>query len=136
MEYLVKDNWSGVKRKGEKLHLSISPFIYNDGRKPRLPRKNSKKYKLKKDLEFYFKNVFNEIQQKINSKKFKVRLIVNCGKDRLGKADLDNYCKAILDGITKTQKVWKDDRLIDEISIKRIYSNKKTSTINLIISPL
>jgi Holliday junction resolvase RusA-like endonuclease len=42
--------------------------------------------------------------------------------------DLDNYIKPILDSITYTNLVWKDDWQIDEISIKRNIDSKKEKT--------
>ena len=105
IDYLNTNEFSPVKLVNNQFVLKISPFIYLDGRKPRLPRKSSRKYKLTKDTNFYFSYIFRKINTKADNSKFKVNLNVNCGSDRLGTADLNNYCKAIIDGITKTQKV-------------------------------
>ena len=68
--------------------------------------------------------------------KFKVNIEVACGKDRLGKADLDNYSKAILDGITKSKKIWNDDKQIDDLHITRTYSESLMSSIKVTIKIL
>ena len=54
----------------------------------------------------------------------------------LGTADLDNYCKAILDGITHTEKIWMDDKQVNELIIKREYTDRNYSFIYLEIVPM
>lgn len=115
------------------LHIVIMPFIYLDGRKPRLPRKQSNGYKLIEDTKLFFNTVLSELTNNFDSEndKFEVFIKVNKGKDKLGSADLDNYCKAILDGITSTKKVWKDDKQIDGLFITRDYVEEVSSNIRL-----
>jgi Holliday junction resolvase RusA-like endonuclease len=119
------------------IEVQIIPFTYVDGRKPRLPRKSSKGYKLNENIKEFFEYSFSDLIA-INRKdlKFKVEIVVNCGNDKLGKADLDNYCKAILDGITSTKKIWLDDKQIDFILLKRIYTQNRLSNIQINISEL
>lgn len=136
MEYLLKDNWKYVEFRDECFMLSIQPFKYDDGRKPRLPRKKSDGYQLIKDVENYFCYVFNQLSTPATNERFKVSIIIKCGKDKLGKADLDNYCKAIFDGITCTKKVWKDDKQIDELIVKRVFETSEISTIDLRIEKI
>jgi len=58
-------------------------------------------------------------------KRYRVHLCVYAKpKEILGKGDLDNYCKAVLDIITKTERIWGDDKQVDEIYIQRIWSKK------------
>ena len=110
--------------------VKIEPFKYQNG-KYRLPRKSSKSYDMVPDIQYAFGKMFEcVINELSHNSKFKVCIIVYNGSlDRLGGADLDNYCKAILDGVTSTNKVWKDDRQVDEIHVKRKYINGKTSSI-------
>jgi hypothetical protein len=117
-----------------KITLKVAPFKYNDGRLPRLPRKSSKKYTLMKDTRFCFMYSFRNINRESNKSKYKVEIQVACGSDRLSNADLDNYCKAILDGMTSTKKVWLDDRRVDELTAKRIYITGNASYITIAIS--
>ncbi len=131
MEYLNINKFSPVIFTSGMFELKIEPFEYLDGRKPRLPRKSSKNYDLSKDINFYFHSVFTNLDTEATNCKFKVEIKVRNGLDRLGSADLDNYCKAILDGVTNTQKVWKDDRQVDEIKISRIYTKEICSSILL-----
>lgn len=58
------------------------------------------------------------------------------GKDSLGGADLDNYCKALLDGITQCKKFWKDDRQVDEIHLNRLRCEAIESYIIMTITKL
>lgn len=135
MNYPDINNFSPVEYISNCFILEIKPFIYLDGRNPRLPRKSSKGYDLKEDIKFYFSNVFYKIKTEVQVYKFAIEIIVYNGKDKLGKADLDNYCKAILDGITHTQKVWKDDKQVDELYIKRENTQNEISYITLKIYP-
>ena len=116
--------------------IEISPFNYIDGKKPRLPRKQSKGYNLISDTTLYFETVLKQISFFSKTDKFKVNIEVACGKDRLGKADLDNYSKAILDGITKSKKIWNDDKQIDDLHITRTYSESLMSSIKVTIKIL
>lgn len=115
------------------LNIVIKPFIYLDGRKPRLPRKQSNGYKLIEDTKLFFKTILSELTNNFDSEndKFEVFIKVNKGKDKLGSADLDNYCKAILDGITSTNKVWKDDKQIDGLFVTRDYVEEMSSNIRV-----
>ena len=115
------------------LNIVIKPFIYLDGRKPRLPRKQSNGYKLIDDTKLFFKTILSELTNNFDSEndKFEVFIKVNKGKDKLGSADLDNYCKAILDGITSTNKVWKDDKQIDGLFVTRDYVEEMSSNIRV-----
>jgi Holliday junction resolvase RusA-like endonuclease len=136
MNYLNLNKFSAAKFQSEIFQLRIEPFEYLDGRNPRLPRKNSTKYKLRTDTKFYFMYVFQNLKTMPGTAKYKVEIIIYNGKDRLGGADLDNYCKAILDGVTATKKVWKDDKQVDELNIRRMYTTDKSSYIQLKIEPV
>jgi Holliday junction resolvase RusA-like endonuclease len=129
-------NFKPVKYENNVFHVDIKPFEYLNGNNPRLPRKNSKHYDLKSDLKTFFSSVFLNIDTKANKAKYSVSITVFNGIDRLGGADLDNYCKALLDGITFTKKVWIDDKQVDEIVLKRKYLNNGSSKISLKIKPI
>ena len=117
------------------LALEVLPFIYLDGRRPRLPRKQSKGYNLIEDTKIFFDNILRDVDI-LSYSRYKVTINVNCGKDGLGKADLDNYSKAILDGISNSKKIWYDDKQIDDLHITRIFSENKTSKILIKIQEL
>ena len=69
--------------------------------------------------------------------RFSIDIFVYKGNDKLGGGDLDNYCKAILDGITSTKKIWKDDKQVDNINISRYYRNEElSSSIEITITKL
>jgi len=104
-------------------YLKILPIQYGDLiRNPRLPRKHSKQTNLQADTNHVFKYSFSEICNQLNrTSRYKVEIEVFKANDGLGGGDLDNYCKAILDGITATKKIWWDDKQVDEISIKRVF---------------
>lgn len=107
---------------GNSIQLEILPIRYLDSRLPRLPRKTSKQTNLQLDCNHIFEHAFEKVQGFFSStQKFCVTIKVYKGMDTLGKGDLDNYCKAILDAITFTKKVWLDDKQVDEISMKRTY---------------
>lgn len=129
MDYINHSRFKKAQFLNETFQLRIHPFEYLDHRNPRLPRKSSRGYNLGSDVQYYFNHVFSEIKTEPLSSKFKVRIIVRHGNDGLGGADLDNYCKAILDGVTATQKVWWDDKQVDELKVKRVYSSNKASSI-------
>ncbi len=83
----------------------------------------------------------DELSKRINGtpnseESFRVNIIVYNGKqDKLGTGDLDNYAKAILDIITKSQTIWKDDKQVDELCVVR--KNKKAkSEIEVIINEM
>lgn len=117
--------------------LTILPFNYKDGRNPRLPRKRSDNYNLMVDTKFIFEYTFSELAELPDfNNKFTVSILITCGKDRLGTADLDNYSKAILDGVTHTQKIWGDDKQVDQLIIERKYDSLNQSKIELKISKL
>ena len=54
------------------------------------------------------------------------------GKIRPTKADIDNYIKAVLDGLNK--RAWKDDRYIYSIEAEKMYAEQ--SEIEVIIETL
>ena len=60
-----------------------------------------------------------EIPKSYSKKK---RLEAIEGKIRPTKADIDNYIKAVLDGLNK--KAWKDDRYICSIEAEKIYAEE------------
>ena len=117
------------------LIIEIQPFIY-ETKNPRLPRKRSDGYNLISDTEIFFKTVLENLNNYQSICKFKVKINIFCGNDKLGKADLDNYSKAILDGITKTKKVWFDDKQIDNLHIIRNYTSNISSYITIKIDKL
>ena len=126
-----------IKRKKKKIYIEIFPFKYENEMQPRLPRKQSKGYRLQKDTNSFFNEVLNEVESFYSSKsKFFIKILIYKGGDKLGTADLDNYAKAILDGITNTKKIWKDDKQVDKLLIKRIYFNYDISKIKLKIKKI
>ena len=117
--------------------LKILPIIYADNRKPRLPRKSSKQTNLQKDTNFVFEQSFKDLTHEPDeTARYKVNIMIYKSNDKLGGGDLDNYCKAILDGITSTKKVWKDDKQVDELIVKRVLTDNSLSYIELRISVL
>ena len=79
----------------------------------------------------------NKLPEKSNlQSRFRVKIFVyNGSNDKLGCGDLDNYSKAILDIITKTNRIWKDDKQVDELNIIRKYKNSNSS-IKVIVREL
>ncbi|MDT0295881.1 RusA family crossover junction endodeoxyribonuclease [Mesonia ostreae] len=126
---MILDNLEIASTENSVIKIKVNPFIYQDGKNPRLPRKQSKGYTLTSDTNSFFSTVLSQINISSKITKFKVHIIINCGKDKLGKADLDNYSKAILDGITSSRKIWNDDKQIDELYLKRYYVNEDISNI-------
>ena len=59
----------------------------------------------------------------------KKRLEAIEGKIRPTKADIDNYIKAVLDGLNK--KAWKDDRYIVGILAEKEYSEKSCIEVSI-----
>ena len=120
------------------LFLKIMPITYTDKRNPRLPRKQSKQTDLQGDTNHIFQHSFAQIKSDLSStKRYKVDIKVYKSNDKLGGGDLDNYCKSLLDAITSTKKVWKDDKQVDEIAIKRyLTKNHPKSYMELRISEL
>jgi len=119
--------------------LKILPITYTDDkRNPRLPRKHSKQTNLQIDTNHIFQHAFFSLKSNFDTKgRYKVDIKVYKSNDGLGRGDLDNYCKAILDAITSTKKVWKDDQQVDDIRIKRIFNTDvEYSYIELKISKL
>jgi Holliday junction resolvase RusA-like endonuclease len=114
----------------------IHPITYQDDRNPRLPRKQSKQTDLQHDTNFLFKHAFEKINSKANAfNRYEVSIKLFRANDKLGKGDLDNYCKAILDGITSTGKIWLDDKQVDSLTIKRFhYSELEYSFIDIEVS--
>ena len=114
--------------------IHIEPIKVNNSDKHRLPKKGVRIIpSLQKDVvkKLLAENILPE---KSNPQsRFCVKIIVyNGSDDKLGCGDLDNYSKAILDIITKTNRVWKDDKQVDELNIIRKY-NKTNSSIKVII---
>lgn len=122
----LKGSFPVVINPDDSLFFKIIPITYNDGiRNPRLPRKTSKQTNLQIDSNYIFEFAFNSIENYYSEKeKYKVEIQVFKADDKLGSGDLDNYCKAILDAITFTKKVWLDDKQVDDLSIKRFYNSK------------
>jgi Endodeoxyribonuclease RusA len=126
-----------VEQSDTSIFISIKPIKYTDHRNPRLPRKSSKQTNLQIDSNYLFEYLFKDVEAFFSAEvRFSVDLKIFKGNDRLGGGDLDNYCKAILDAITLTEKVWKDDKQVDEISIKRNVSTSFISYIDLIIAKI
>ena len=67
-----------------------------------------------------------EIPKSYSKKK---RLEAIEGKIRPTKADIDNYIKAVLDGLNK--KAWKDDRYIVGILAEKEYSEKSCIEVSI-----
>jgi len=123
----------------EVLFLKILPITYTDSkRNPRLPRKHSNQTNLQVDTNHIFRHCFAALKGDVDlAARYKVDIKVFKANDKLGGGDLDNYCKAILDGVTSTQKVWRDDKQVDELSIKRFpVTDQSYSHIELRLSKL
>ena len=137
MEYFDLKQFLHATQTAKGFEFTINSFKYSDGRTPRLPRNTSTAYEIRKDTKFYFERALTRVKSNVDSiSKFSVEIIVNNGTDRLGSGDLDNYCKPLLDGITSTQKIWRDDKQVDEIKISRTYFKNKESSIILKIRKL
>ncbi|CCZ07398.1 RusA family crossover junction endodeoxyribonuclease [uncultured Culturomica sp.] len=128
--------WNKVS--GNSYQVKILPFCYKGEKKKRLPRKSSRYYNLRHDVIKYFKVISEGVTKEISDDqgRYRVDIEVYKGKDTLGGADLDNYCKALLDGVTRCEKFWKDDSQVDEIYIKRIFCEAEESYIVLKISKI
>lgn len=92
--------------------------------KNRLPKSGVRKIPTLKD---YYSKLLKKIIENENAvnkqDSYKVEIVVFDGNgDKLGGGDLDNYAKAILDIITKSKRIWKDDKQVDELKIVRKYS--------------
>ena len=59
----------------------------------------------------------------------KKRLEALEGKIRPTKGDIDNYVKAVLDGLNK--KVWKDDRYICSIEAEKVYAEESCIEVSI-----
>ncbi|MBK7215162.1 MAG: RusA family crossover junction endodeoxyribonuclease [Bacteroidales bacterium] len=114
----------------DEVKIIIDPFIYKDGRKPRLPRKQSKGYILQKDTNLFFAEIFSDYSVELSKSKFAIKITITRGNDRLGGGDLDNYSKAILDGITCSKKIWIDDSSVDHLEVIRLYDRTKNLKSN------
>jgi len=123
-----------VTEKGGSIVLTIQPFEY-DGGNPRLPRKRSDGYDLKGDTQRCFADALKHLNVD-TSQRYTVEIHVHQGSDGLGGADLDNYSKAILDGVTSTKRIWADDKQVDELHVKRLNSQENKSKMVVTISPL
>lgn len=127
------NNIAFVTQENGKLFLEITPIKYSDDRNPRLPRKYSKQTNLQVDTNHVFLHAFQNITSILSPvDRFSVDIKVFKSNDRLGGGDLDNYCKAILDAITNTKKVWVDDEQVDEIKVKRFYTTDTTQSYILL----
>ena len=124
-----------------KIFFKIKPIRFLKGDKranPRLPRKSSGQTNLQKNTTEVFCIAFENIENYFCDKtKFKVEIIVHKSNDNIGVADLDNYCKAILDAVTQTKKIWYDDKQVDQIFLQRLHtSGFEYSYIDLTISKI
>ena len=131
MEYLNSSLFLNVRQFSSGFTFIIHPFQYLDGRPSRLPRRTSPQHKLSVDTAFYFQHVLRDVQTVADKSRYTAELKVKCGMDGLGKADLDNYCKAVLDGITSTKKIWIDDKQVDEIRVVRVFTKDNTSSLTV-----
>jgi len=116
--------------------IPIDPFIYFDHEKQRLPRKHSKHFDLQRDTNHFLSFVLSDFEWAPDSSKYMVQISVTKGNDTLGAGDLDNYSKAILDGITHSRKIWKDDGQVDHLIVQRFYDNSRTSWIQVKIKKM
>jgi Endodeoxyribonuclease RusA len=115
--------------------LRILPMQYLDGRNPRLPRRSAPNYPtLRKDTAFCVGHSCRSMQRNADTPRYRISIVVYEANDGLGGADLDNYCKPVLDAITSTVKVWKDDKQIDELTIKRVSTTDTQSSIAIEIA--
>ncbi len=48
--------------------------------------------------------------------------------------DVDNYCKSILDAITKNGTYWKDDAQVERLTATKLYTTKAPCTVVVITS--
>lgn len=117
--------------------IYIEPIQVNKSDKYRLPKKGVRIFPFLK--QHVVDKILSEnfLPEKYDAEsRFFIKIIVYVGKkDKLGKGDLDNYSKAILDIITKTNRVWKDDKQVDELHVIRKNINS-TSNIKVIINKL
>lgn len=116
--------------------IPIDPFIYLDNEKQRLPRKHSKHFDLQRDTNHFLSSVLSDLKLVPDSSKYMVQISVTKGNDTLGTGDLDNYSKAILDGITHSRMIWKDDGQVDHLIVRRFYDNSRTSWIQVKIKKM
>jgi hypothetical protein len=110
----------------------ILPFKYSDGREPRLPRSQSNGYDLKGDTERFFReHICPTLVGRDETSRFAVLTTVFKADDGLGSADLDNYATPLLNAITASGCVWKDDSQVDLLNVNREVSSLTVSYIEL-----
>ncbi len=120
----------------DEIIIPIDPFTYLDHNKSRLPRKHSKHFDLQRDTNYFFSYTLSDYKGTPDSSKYMVHISVTKGDDTLGTGDLDNYSKAILDGITNSRKIWKDDGQVDHLIVQRSYDNSRGSWIQVKIKKM
>ena len=99
-------------------------FQCADGRRPRLPRTQSTGYDLKADAERFFRgHICPTLARRDETNQFAVLITVFKADDRLGRADLDNYATPLLNAVTASECVWKDDRQVDLLNVNREVSS-------------
>jgi hypothetical protein len=126
-----------VKVADGRIVLRIRPIYYLDGRKPRLPRRTAPNYPtLKADTVSSVLYSFQTLQREADTARYRVSMVVCRAADGLGAADLDNYCKPILDALTRTKKVWRDDKQIDNLAVTRLDTLDSESSITVEITRL
>lgn len=109
------------------------PFSYDD-KSPRLPRKQSTGYDLQDDTDSFFKErICPTLPQDagLRDGRFAVLITVFIANDGLGRADLDNYAKTILDAITNSACLWKNDSQVDFLNVNREVSSLTVSYMEL-----
>lgn len=131
-----KANYKIIENSSRVFELNLFPFNYHDGRNPRLPKKRSKKYDLQKNAFEVFSQVMHNSKMKCSKSRFSVEILINSGNDRLGNADLDNYCKGILDAIEKTQEFFLNDSQVDKVLLNRKHTATEESNLILKVSLL
>lgn len=81
---IVLNDLKKARCEGKFIKFTINPFIYENGNRPRLPRKSSRGYNLRKDTVLFFNYIFSDVNLTSIWDKFKVSIIINKGCDSLG----------------------------------------------------